>query len=354
MSDERLRVGIIAPPWVPVPPPVYGGTELVIDLLARGLTEAGHEVELFTTGDSTCPVPRRWLFAHARGTIPDWGLELEHVRAAYATLDGVDLVHDHTTVGPAWAHRLRPDLPVVATNHNPFGPDLLAHYERAGRDVALVAISHHQRASAPTVPFAAVIHHGLDVAAIPVGAGDGGYVAFLGRMSPDKGADRAIRVARAAGRRILIAAKLQQPDEHRYYEESVAPLLGEDAVYVGEVGAPTKYALLGDAEALVNPIRWPEPFGLVMVESLACGTPVVSFAEGAAPEIVDDGLTGFLCRDEDDMVAALDQLDRIDRRACRAAAARHFSLERFVEEHVLLYRRVLRSAAQRSAAPAAG
>jgi glycosyltransferase involved in cell wall biosynthesis len=337
----RLRIGIIAPPWVAVPPPVYGGTEFVVDQLARGLVAAGHDVRLFTTGDSTCPVPRAWLFPQALGTTADSGVELAHVRRAYEELAGVDIVHDHTLTGPSWAGQWFPDLPVVTTNHGPFTPEMTAHFAAFSDRVPIIAISHAQRASAPNIAIAAVIHHGLDLDAFPIGAGDGGYLLFLGRMNADKGSHRAIAIARAAHKPLVIAAKMWEPDERRYFTEQVEPLLSDSIVYVGEVGGRRKLDLLGGAEALINPIRWPEPFGLVMIEALACGTPVLAFPEGAAPEIIEHGRTGFLCRDEADMVARVAQVGDLDRHACRASITRRFSTTRFVRDHVALYHRVL-------------
>ena len=336
-----LRVGLIAPPWVAVPPPVYGGTELVIDLLARGLLADGHDVVLFSTGDSTCPVDRRWKYRQALGTTSDLVAELAHVEAAYRTMPDVDIIHDHTLTGPTWAE-LTPDrIPVVTTIHGPFTAEFRHLYATAARCGAhLIAISHYQRNSAPEVPIAGVIHHGLDVETIPVGNGDGRYVLFLGRMHPDKGAHRAIAAARSAGREIVLAAKIWEPAERRYFAERVKPLLGRDAVYVGECGAQEKFELLGGADALINPIRWPEPFGLVMAEALACGTPVVALREGAAPEIIDHGATGFLCLDEEDLAAKLSRVGELDRSACRAAAESRFSTRRMVNDHVSLYRQL--------------
>lgn len=337
-----LRVGLIAPPWVPVPPTVYGGIELVIDVLARGLRDAGCEVVLFSTGDATCPVPRRWLHPQALGTAVAPVGERAHVERAYRELADVDIVHDHTLEGPLLAELHPPATPVVTTAHGEFTPHLRDLYATAAAaQVAVVAISHAQRRTAPEVPVAAVIHHGIDVEAFPLGEGDGGYVLFLGRMSPDKGPHRAIEIARAAGKRIVLAAKMWEPDEHRYFAERVEPLLGTDAVYVGEVGGRHKLDLLAGAEALLNPIRWPEPFGLVMIEALACGTPVLSFAEGAAPEIVEHGRTGFLCRDEDDMAAMIAAVTDLDRAACRASVQARFSATRMVADHLALYRRLL-------------
>jgi glycosyltransferase involved in cell wall biosynthesis len=340
-GDTALRIGIIAPPWVAVPPPVYGGTELVINELALGLVAAGHQAELFASGDSTCAVPRKWLFPRALGTPADPGLEFAHVQRAYEVLGAVDLVHDHTLTGPRWAGMWRPELPVVTTNHGPFTAEMRVHFGSIAEQVAIIAISHAQRRDAPEIPVAAVIHHGIDVDAFPVGRGDGRYVLFLGRMSPDKGVHRAIAIARAAGKRLLIAAKMWEPAERRYFVEQVEPLLGDDSVYIGAVGGQRKLDLLAGAEALVNPIRWPEPFGLVMIEALACGTPVLAFAEGAAPEIVEHGRTGFLCVDEADMAARLGDVGSLDRAVCRASMTERFSVQRFIDDHLALYRRVL-------------
>lgn len=337
----RLRIGLLAPPWVAVPPPEYGGTELVIDELARGLVDAGHEVVLFTTGDATCPVERRWSLPAAVGTIDSLHDELGHVTAAYDELGDCDLIHDHTLLGPLWAIARGPDAPVVTTMHGALTAELTALYATVGRHVSVVAISHHQASTGPTVPVSAVIHHGIDVDARPSGGGDGGYVVFLGRMHPDKGVHRAIQIVRAAGKRLLIAAKMWEPIEHRYFAEQVEPLLGDDAVFLGEVGGRAKHELLAGAEALVNPIRWPEPFGLVMIEALAAGTPVLAFPEGAAPEIVDHGVTGFLCADDADMAARLADVAGLDRQDCRRAACERFSTRRMVDDHVRLYRRLV-------------
>lgn len=337
-----MRVGIVAPPWLPVPPEGYGGTELVLDPLARGLSEAGCEVVLFTTGDSTCPVERRWV--HERALTAQMGAsvpEARHVVRAYAALADCEVVHDHTVVGPLHAARF-PDLPVVTTNHGPFVPELADVYAACSGHVPVIAISHAQAATAPErVRLAGVIHHGLDIDAFPLGDGDGGYLLFLGRMAPEKGAARAARVARAAGRRLVIAAKMREPAERRYFEEAVRPLLGDGVEMAGEVSWQRKLGLLVGAEALLNPIRWPEPFGLVMIEALACGTPVLAFAEGAAPEIVDHGVTGYLCADEADMAARVEELGALDRAACRAAAKERFSSERMAAEHLAVYRRLV-------------
>jgi glycosyltransferase involved in cell wall biosynthesis len=335
-----MRIMIVAPPWLPVPPPAYGGTETVLDGLARGLKAAGQDVLLYTTGESTCPVERSWVFERAIGVgLGGAAAEIRHVVHAYAAAHEVDVVHDHTLIGPLYSERF-PRLPVVTTNHGPFESDLIDLYRIVADRVPIIAISHHQASTAGDVPIAAVIHHGVDPAEFPVGDGTGGYALFLGRMNPGKGAHVAARLARQAGIGLKIAGKCHEQLEIDYVESAIKPLLGADIEYLGEVDHATKLDLLGGATMLLNPISWPEPFGMVMIEALACGTPVVTTPYGAAPEIVGDGVTGFVCDDEPALLAAMGRIGEIDRRRCRVAVEGHFSRRRMVDEHVALYRRV--------------
>ena len=336
-----MRIALIAPPWLPVPPPAYGGTEVVVDTLARGLKQAGHDVLLATTGDSTCPVPRTWVYDQARpDDLGNVVIELRHLLHAYEAAAGADIVHDHTIAGPLLAHRTRTG-PVVTTNHGPFTDDAKALYRSTAGTVPLIAISKHQASTAGDVPIARVIHHGLDTTCFPVGGGSGGYVLFLGRMSPAKGVDTAIRVARQAGMPLLIAAKQRERSERDYFEAEVRPLLGRGVDYVGEVGGREKLRLLGEAAALLNPIGWDEPFGMCMIEALACGTPVVATPRGSVPEIVDDGVTGFIRTSTPELAAALGDVGRLDRRACRASVEDRFSMPRMAADHLAFYADVL-------------
>jgi glycosyltransferase involved in cell wall biosynthesis len=329
-----VRIGIVAPPWAPVPPAAYGGIEVVVDLLARGYESAGHEVRLFATGDSTCPVPRAYAFLSAIGDRMGASLpESVHVLAAYDALAGCDVVHDHTLLGPLLAPE---GLPVLTTAHGPLTGEWAALYERIARRASIVCISHAQRRSAPQVDVRRVIHHGIDADRFPVGRGEGGYVLFLGRMSPDKGAHRAVAAAREAGVPLKLAAKMRSADEHTYYTDLVEPILGPAAEYVGEVDERRKLDLLANARALLFPIRWSEPFGLVMVEALACGTPVIAYPEGAAPEVIEDGLTGYFADSIAEMAEAITKIATIDRAACRASVTGHFSAQRMVDEHLEL------------------
>ncbi|MEY2566060.1 MAG: hypothetical protein QOE35_589 [Actinomycetota bacterium] len=336
-----MRIALVATPWTPVPPTLYGGIELVVDRLATGFQRAGHEVLLFTTGDSTCPVPRAWVLEQAEGQrIGSAVPELRHVMAAYEAVEGYDIVHDHTMMGPSYSDRI-PGLRVVTTIHGEFNDEMIDIYRRVTERVPLIAISHAQRKPAPQIPIARVIHHGLDASDFPMGTGAGDHCVFLGRMSPDKGAHRAIEAAKKAGVRLLMAAKMREAWEFEYFEAYVKPHLSDDIQYLGEVPHEQKLELLAGARALLFPIRWNEPFGMVMLEAMACGTPVLAFAEGAAPEVVEDGRTGFLCHDETDMAEAIGRVDQIDRATCRASVEGYFSTERMVNEHLALFDEIL-------------
>ena len=336
-----MRIAVIAPPWAPVPPQLYGGIELVVDRLAQGYQAAGHEVLLYTTGDSTSKVPMAWALPQSEGNrIGNAVVELRHVMHAYDAVADFDIVHDHTVMGPVYAERFK-GLRVVTTIHGPFNEELADLYRRFADRVPVIAISHAQRRHVPDIPIARVIHHGLDAADFPYGSGDGGYLLFLGRMAPEKGAHRAMEAAYKAGVPLIMAAKMREPREFDYFETYVKPYLNADIQYLGEVPHEEKLQLLAGARALLNPIRWPEPFGLVMIEAMACGTPVLTFPEGAAPEIVEDGRTGYLCHDVSDMAEAIGRIGQLDRIACRQAVEGYFSTRRMVAEHLSLFEDLL-------------
>jgi glycosyltransferase involved in cell wall biosynthesis len=342
--ERPLCVGIIAPPWLPVPPVAYGGTENVIDILARGLVAAGVDVVLVTTGDSTCPVTRQWVFPRALG-VGNGGVAEEacHVIGAYSMLRDADIVHDNSMVGPIYALSI-PSPRVVTTNHGPFNEILTPVYQAISQRTPVIAISNHQASEAEGISIAAVIHHGIDVERIPFGAGTGGYAAFLGRMHPNKGIEEAIMAARAAGMPLRIAAKMTELAEREYFMSRVLPRLGGDIEFVGELGRNEKYDLLKDAVCLLNPIRWAEPFGMVMIEAMACGTPVVTNDRGSASEIVDDGETGFLCDDESSLIGSLLKVTSLKRSRCRAVVEQRFSSHRMAADHIALYRHIISGA----------
>lgn len=337
-----MRIAVIAPPWTPVPPSRYGGTELVVDMLATGFQEAGHEVLLYTTGDSTCPVPKAWVLPTAPIPIGSSVAELRHVMNAYDVAKDFDIVHDHTVMGPVFSEKF-PGLKVITTMHGPFVEELADIYRRIAVTVPLIGISEAQRRPVPDIPIRRVIHHGVPASAFPYGDGKGGYCLFLGRMSPDKGAHRATEAAYKAGVPLIIAAKMREQAEIDYFEANVKPYLNENIRYVGEVSHEEKLELLTNARCLLFPIRWNEPFGMVMVEAMACGTPVIAFPEGAAPEVIEEGKTGFLCDNVDDMAATISRLDSIDRADCRAAVEGYFSARRMVQEHLELFEEIIQS-----------
>ena len=337
-----LRIALIAAPWLPVPPVAYGGTEAVIDRLATGLQQLGHEVLLCTTGDSACPVPKTWIRERSAPELLGQSVvETQHLLYAYEQVADFDVIHDHTLLGPLLGHdQVRGK--VVVTNHGPFTPEISDIFRRLADRAALVAISHDQASRSP-VPVDAVIHHGLRPEEFPVGRGEGGHLLFLGRFSPQKGAEQAATIAHEAGLPLIMAAKMREKEEVEYFHDCVEPLLDDQVRYIGEVGPDDKLALLGSARALLNPIRWPEPFGLVMIEALACGTPVLTRRAGAAPEIVDHGVTGFVCDTDDELADAIGRIDSLDRAACRAAVCERFSQDAMVAAHLALYQRLVAS-----------
>jgi len=331
-----MRIGLVTGPWIPVPPATYGGTERVVDTLARGFAAAGHEVLLAAPADSTCPVQ---LVPGMRPT--DYGglgttlSELSHVARAYEGLQDVDIIHDHTLAGPLYLHRPA-GVPVATTIHGPIHAQAADIYRAVARKGAVIAISRDQASHAPDVPVTRVIHHGMDLSAVPVGSGAGGYLCFVGRSSPDKGLLEAIAIAREAGLHLKIAVKMRDPEEVHYFRDVVEPMLGPNEDFVGEVDDAAKYRLMGEALAFLNPIQWSEPFGLVMIEALATGTPVIGTRIGSAPEIVKHGRTGFLGKTAE-LAGLVPAAAGLDRAECRRAVVDGFSADRMVAEHLELY-----------------
>jgi glycosyltransferase involved in cell wall biosynthesis len=340
-TTPRLRIGLLAPPWVPVPPPTYGGIEQVVAALGQGLIERGHEVVLVAAAGSELPGAEVVSpLGDLPGFIGEPAADWRHALAGVDALDGVDVVIDHSgPLGALLTSRL--SVPGLHVTHGPLSAVPVEIYEGIARHfprLRLVAISQAQRASAPTLPFAGVRHNGLALDAVPFRARPDGYLAFLGRMSPEKGPADAIRIARAAGLPLLIGAKCREPAELAYFANHVEPALGPDVVWLGELDAPEKYALLAGARALLFPIEWEEPFGMVMIEAMACGTPVLATARGSVPEVVADGLTGFVRATPDALVEAVTRIGEIDRHACRRWVAERFSADAMTEGYERLAR----------------
>ena len=348
---EPMRIAMVSTPFVPVPPPRYGGTELIVAELVGGFAAAGHEVTLFATGDSRPPpgVELRARFERACWP-PDGSVERVHAvwAAGQIAADrrGFDVVHAHVPSLLPFAGGL--GAPLVYTVHHD-DSDEHAHlrplYRRAiHAGAALVAISARQKALMAELARARVIHHGLDGDRYALGAGDGDYCVYLGRIAAQKGVHHALDAAHAA-RLPLRVAGAPHPGDEAYFEAQVAPRLTRaGAVAVGEVGAADKAALLGGARALLFPIEWEEPFGLVMIEAMLSGTPVLGFARGAAAEVIEDGVTGFLCRDAADMARRLRQIGArgFDRGGCRRRALARWTTARMVRDHLAAYADVVR------------
>jgi glycosyltransferase involved in cell wall biosynthesis len=341
-----MRIAMISTPFLTVPPREYGGTELVVHELTEGLTARGHEVTLFATGDSVTSAELRSLYPQAQWP-PEPLSDLNHVSwaLAHAAREGFDLVHAHSAVALAVA-RLVPGIPVVYTLHHVRDERLSAFY-RYYPGIHYVAISADQARREVPLPSCTTIHHGLDPACFQWTARPGDYVVFVGRFAPEKGAHTAIDAAGRAGVRIRVAGEVH-PVDREYGEREVVPRLTRAHVsYLGNVGMGVKVPLLRDARALLAPIEWNEPFGLILIEAMLSGCPAVAFPGGSVPELVEEGVTGFVVRDAQEMAATIrpgGPADDFDRERCRLRAVERFSRDRMVEDHLRLYERVVREA----------
>ncbi|MEA2493123.1 MAG: hypothetical protein QOJ29_1034 [Thermoleophilaceae bacterium] len=348
---------MLAPPWISVPPRGYGGVESVVSALTETLVARGHMVTLFCApGSRSSATVVTLLDEHHPDEIERSLHEADHVARAFDDIEMAppgrrfDVVHDHCGfTALAMADRLA--TPLVHTLHGQFTPSTAAFYARHGHKATLVGISQAQLHSATAPPRLEGIHsipNPIDVRSWPLREEKDDYLLWVGRMNADKGPHRAIRAARAAGVPLVLAGVIQ-PGQQAFFDREIAPHLdGERVSFVGEVGGANKRALFAGARALLVPIRWEEPFGMVMVEALACGTPVIAFPEGAARELVVDGHTGFLVDDEAAMGAAVDRLDEIAPSDCRTWVTEHCD----VDNVAIAYERIYRSVTSSSAATA--
>jgi glycosyltransferase involved in cell wall biosynthesis len=333
-----MRIAQVAPPFETIPPSAYGGTERVVANLTDELVRRGHDVTLFASGDSRTaarlvPIVDRALWHREpayQDLAPFWAIALGSLAEH---LTEFDVIHNHLDFWMFPLARVAP-CPVVTTLHGRLDLREQQPLYRTFSDVPLVSISNAQRAPVPFANWVATVYHGIELEQFTFDPHPGGYLAFLGRISPEKGLDTAVRVAKRAGLPLKIGARkplqfARDPNvrrDWRYFDEIIQPLLGEDGVeFIGEVGGRDKDAFLGGAAALLFPITWPEPFGLVMAEALACGTPVLALRHGSVPEVIRHGVTGYICTTEDELVEAVGRIDQIDRAACRADAERRFS-----------------------------
>lgn len=345
-TRERRRIGVLAPPWIPIPPGSYGGIEQVVALLCAQLVERGHEVTLVAApGSEIAGATIAAPLAAPPAAIGQTQPELLHALAGAEALAGADIVLDHSgalgaLVLGAWGP------PLVHVAHGPLEGDSRELYRALVRRVPgtrMVALSRAQRELAPELPFVGVCPNGLDVTSVPMGSGDGGYLAFLGRMAPEKGAAEAIEIARLCRRPIVLAAKCREPVEIDYFERAVAPHIGPDVVWLGEIGMEEKLAMLGAAAALLFPISWAEPFGMAMIEAMACGTPVLATPCGSVPEVVAEGVSGVVRPDVFSLAQALGTALAIPREHCRAHVERHFSAAAMADAYEAVMEPVVRA-----------
>lgn len=341
-----MRIAQLAPPWIAVPPSGYGGTEWVVEQLCDGLPPRGHEVVLYATGDSHTAAELRALFPRQMPELMQkTSIDLCHVTHALDDIvadGGFDVVHDHSGfLVPAFGRYL--DLPpILHTVHCSFNDETAPFYARFAGAVAYNAISEYQRSQGPAgMAWAGVVYNAIAVEEWPFVPEKDDYLLAFGRVCEAKGFHLAIEAARRTGRRLIMAGVVQEQYAD-YFHERVEPHVdGEQILFEGEVSLARKRELFARAHAFVFPIVWPEPFGLVMIEALATGTPVVALRHGSVPEVVAEGRTGFVRDDLDGLVSALGRVDEIDPAECRAEVERRFSVERMVGDYEAIYRRLV-------------
>jgi len=334
-----MRIAEVAPPWISLPPEGYGGIEMIVDLLARGLDAGGHEVTLFAPEESRSPAEVvSPLPAPGVAAIGDPWHEAYHALSAYRHADEFDLIHDHTFLGPAFA-QMRDGRPkTVHTLHGPWEARPRDYYDLLHERVHLVAISETQRRANPNVRYAATIRNGIDLDRYPLHDGErDDFLVYIGRANADKAPERAVDLAHRAGLPLKLVVKHAEPEEKRHWEEHVLPRLGPDDEALAEVGHDEKVALLQRCRAFVFPIRWEEPFGLVLIEALACGAPVLATPRGAATEIVEHGVSGFLDSDIERLAEHVHDVATIAPDACRERVERHFSAEAMIDRYEELF-----------------
>jgi glycosyltransferase involved in cell wall biosynthesis len=343
-----MRIAQVAPLAESVPPQLYGGTERIVSFLTEELVRLGHQVTLFASGDSETRAELVAVTPRALRLNPDVIDPLAHNALLFervmAEAERFDIIHFHFDHAQLGVMR-RLGVPSVATMHGRMDlPELVPHF-REFSDVPLISISEAQRESLPGLNWQATVLHGLPIDAIAAHPRPGSYLAFLGRISPEKGVDKAIEIGRRTPMPLKIAAKVD-PAEIDYFETRIRPLLVGEVEFVGEIDEDGKDDFLGKAAALLFPIDWPEPFGLVMIEAAARGTPVLAFRRGSVPEVIDEGITGMMVDDVDQAVEALPQLVQLPRSRVRQTALRRFSAERMARAYVDVYRRLVAAAAR--------
>ncbi|GAA3839438.1 glycosyltransferase family 4 protein [Sphaerisporangium flaviroseum] len=341
-DSRRLRIAMVAPPWSEVPPRGYGGIESMIFDLVGGLMRLGHDVTLIGAGRTTSKASFLRTYRRAPSErIGESMPEVLHTAMASRILSrlDVDIVHDHTLAGPLTAEGRA--TPTVVTCHGTVDGELGEYYRTLGDGIFLVSISVAQRTFAPDLNWVGQVYNAVDTRMYPFTERKEDWVLWIGRFAGDKGAHLAIDAARAAGRRIVLAGKLVEPTEHAYFDEHIRPRLGPDARYDGEANVVRKRQLMAAARCLMFPITWQEPFGLVMIEAMACGTPVVALGLGSVPEVVVDGVTGFIRHSPNELPAAIEAVGELRPRDSRSHVEREFDVTTMAAGYERVYHDVV-------------
>jgi glycosyltransferase involved in cell wall biosynthesis len=340
-----MRIAQVAPPWVAVPPKGYGGIEWVVSLLSDGLVDRGHDVTLFATGDSTTKARLEYAFEAAPGPMFNNSIFHDTVQQllVHREASRFDLIHQHT-YWSGMVGALLLDQPVVHTLHRSFTPEMRKVYEPCADRIWFVALSEAQRSHMPELRYAGVVYNGIDTSSFPLREDKEDFLLFLGRTNPDKGPVRAVEAAKAAGLPLVMAVKIVEQVEVKHWEQEVQPILPEGTTVLQEIPHDEKVDLLQRARAVLFPIDWEEPFGLVMTEAMACGTPVIATPRGAVPEVLADGRTGFIVPVEGYGEAAADAIKRagdLDPKVLRAHVEERFSAETMIAAYEAVYDRVV-------------
>ena len=342
---DALRIALVAPAWYPLPPRGYGGTELVVHLLNIELRRIGHEVTVFgaegSEGDVTMLADAAW--SHDLGGPAEAARQATYLARVYATLAGrrFDVIHDHTGFeGLLLAIQSGLAPVVVHTIHGELTEPMITFYKEVDDRARLCAISLSQAASAPDITLAGIVHNAVELPTAPPSVAHERYLIEVARITPDKGQHLAIQVAQRAGRKLILAGKVERSGEGlQYFEEQVEPFLSPTVEYYPNVAGAQKARLISRAAAGIFPLQWAEPFGLAMVECMVAGTPVLALRSGSTPELIEEGVTGFLAEDVDDLVKRANRLEEIDRVRCATVARERFSPRHMAERYVSVYRR---------------
>lgn len=340
-----MRIAQVAPPWVAVPPAGYGGIEWVVALVADGLAERGHDVTLFATGDSQTKARLEYVFEQAPGSkfIQSLWHDTVHQMLVHQDLARFDAIHQHSPWAGLVAASLI-DIPVVHTLHGAFDTRMRTLYAMIPDEVWYVAISENQRSQMPELRYAGVVYNGIDTSLYPFREDKEDFLLFLGRAHPNKGAHRAVQASREAGIPLVMAVKIADAVEEEHWAKEVEPDLPEGTTVLGEISLEEKTDLLSRARVVLFPIDWEEPFGLVMTEAMACGTPVIATRRGSVPEVISDGETGFVVEVEGYAEAATEAISRlgeIDPRACRRRVEERFSKDAMVSGYEAVFEKIV-------------